>query len=154
MEREGGSVWRKLLWGLDSVTSKRRLRWKYSVHNTLVTWSMQFGQFLLPPVASWTLLFEKWSYSNARGWCTGKTQRDRVEREVGGGSGWGIHVNPWLIHVSVWQKPLQYCKVISLQLIKINEKKKVVLLKLQKHHCHFKLRFAASWIFNLSFFFS
>ena len=37
-----------------------------------------------------------------------------------GGSGWGIHVNPWLIHVSVWQKPLQYCKVIRLQLIKIN----------------------------------
>ena len=27
-----------------------------------------------------------------------------------------------LIHVNVWQKPLQYCKVISLQLIKINEK--------------------------------
>ena len=24
-----------------------------------------------------------------------------------GGSGWGIHVYPWLIHVSVWQKPLQ-----------------------------------------------
>ena len=40
-----------------------------------------------------------------------------------GGSGWGIHVNPWLIHVNVWQKPLQYCKVISLQLIKINGKK-------------------------------
>ena len=33
------------------------------------------------------------------------------------GSGWGTHVNPWLIHVNVWQKPLQYCKVISLQLI-------------------------------------
>ena len=29
-------------------------------------------------------------------------------------------VNPWLIHVNVGQKPLQYCKVISLQLIKIN----------------------------------
>ena len=40
-----------------------------------------------------------------------------------GGSGWGIHANPWLIHVNVWQKALQYCKVISLQLIKINEKK-------------------------------
>ena len=40
-----------------------------------------------------------------------------------GGSGWGTHVNPWLIHVNVWQKPLQYCKVISLQLIKIKEKK-------------------------------
>ena len=45
-------------------------------------------------------------------------------------AGWGFggrgrrHVNPWLIHVNVWQKPLQYCKVISLQLIKINEKKK------------------------------
>ena len=40
-----------------------------------------------------------------------------------GGSGWGTHVNPWLIYVSVWQKPLQYCKVISLQLIKIIGKK-------------------------------
>ena len=39
-----------------------------------------------------------------------------------GGSGWGTHANPWLIHVNVWQKPLQYCKVISLQLIKVNEK--------------------------------
>ena len=46
-----------------------------------------------------------------------------------GGSGWGIHVKPWLIQVNVWQKPLQYCKVISLQLIKINEKKKMMLLK-------------------------
>ena len=41
-----------------------------------------------------------------------------------GGSGWKIHVNPWLIHVNVWQNPLQYCKVISLQLIRINKKKK------------------------------
>ena len=40
-----------------------------------------------------------------------------------GGSGWGTHVNLWLIHVNVWQKPLQYCKVISLQLIKIFGKK-------------------------------
>ena len=52
------------------------------------------------------------------------------ERDLGwggrweGGSGWGICVNPWLIHVNVWQKPLQYCKVISLQLIKINGKRK------------------------------
>ena len=40
-----------------------------------------------------------------------------------GGSGWGAHVNPWMIHVNVWQKPLKYCKVISLQLIKIKKKK-------------------------------
>ena len=47
---------------------------------------------------------------------------DGIGRQEGG-SGWGTHVNPWLFHVNVWQKPLQYCKVISLQLIKINEKK-------------------------------
>ena len=35
-----------------------------------------------------------------------------------GGSGWGTHVHPWLIHVNVWQKPPQYCKVTSLQLKK------------------------------------
>ena len=61
---------------------------------------------------------------SAQGWYIGKTQRDGMGREVGGGSGWGTHVRPWLIHVNVWQKPLQYCKVIILQLIKINEKKK------------------------------
>ena len=33
-----------------------------------------------------------------------------------GDSGWGTHVHPWLIHVNAWQKPPQYCKVISLQL--------------------------------------
>ena len=44
----------------------------------------------------------------------------RLERVLGRGT----RVNPWLIHVNVWQKPLQCCKVISLQLIKINGKKK------------------------------
>jgi len=29
---------------------------------------------------------------------------------------WRTHVHPWLIHVNVWQKPPQYCNVISLQL--------------------------------------
>ena len=57
-------------------------------------------------------------------------QRGRWE----GGSGWGTHVYPWLIHVSVWQKPLQYCKVISLQLIKKLKlklkKKKIWMLKI------------------------
>ena len=28
--------------------------------------------------------------------------------------GWRTHVHPWLIHFNVWQKPPQYCKVISL----------------------------------------
>ena len=38
------------------------------------------------------------------------------EGDEGGGSGWGTHVHPWLIHFNVWQKPPQYCKVISPQL--------------------------------------
>ena len=43
--------------------------------------------------------------------------------ERGGRRDWdGEHVNPWMIHANVWQKPLQYCKVMSLQLIKINGK--------------------------------
>ena len=46
------------------------------------------------------------------GWPRGMGWGARWER----GSGWGTHVNPWLIHVNVWQKPLPYCKVISLQL--------------------------------------
>ena len=42
-----------------------------------------------------------------------------------GGSEWGTHVHPWPIHVNVWQKPLQYCKVISLQLKQISFLKKL-----------------------------
>ena len=42
-----------------------------------------------------------------------------------GVSGWGADVHPWLIHVNVWQKPLQYCKVISLQLNKLIKKKRI-----------------------------
>ena len=56
--------------------------------------------------------------AGALGWPRGMGWRGRLE----GGSGWGTHVNPWLVHV--WQKPLQYCEVISLQLIKIIGKKK------------------------------
>ena len=48
--------------------------------------------------------------------CSGTTQRDGVGREVGGGFRMGGHIYMWLIHVEVWQKPPQYCKVISLQL--------------------------------------
>ena len=39
--------------------------------------------------------------TSARTWCTGKTYRERVEREVGGGAGGGTHVNPWLFHFNV-----------------------------------------------------
>ena len=52
--------------------------------------------------------------ASALGWPWGMGWGGRWE----GSSGWGTHVHPWLIHVYVWQKPLQYCKVISLQLKK------------------------------------
>ena len=59
----------------------------------------------------------------AQGWCTGMTLRDGMGRWRGvGSSGWGTHVHPWLIHVNVWQKLLQYCKVISLQFKKKKKK--------------------------------
>ncbi|CAM9840052.1 unnamed protein product [Rangifer tarandus platyrhynchus] len=55
-----------------------------------------------PPLVAQLVKSPGWMHeTSARAWCTGKTQRDRVERAVGGGSGWGIHVNPWLIHVNV-----------------------------------------------------
>ena len=42
-------------------------------------------------------------------------------------SGQGTHVHPWLIHVNVWQKPPQYCKVISLQLKKLINLENLIL---------------------------
>ena len=39
--------------------------------------------------------------------------------------GWGTHVHPWLIYLNVWQKPLQYCKVISRQL-KFQKREKLI----------------------------
>ena len=55
----------------------------------------------------------------------GKYKPEELGGEGGGRGelGWGIHVTLWLIPVNVLQKPIQYCKVISLQLIKINGKK-------------------------------
>ena len=51
------------------------------------------------------------SYCLSLGWLWGMGWGERWE----GGSGWGTHAHPWLIHVNVWQKPPQYCKVINLQ---------------------------------------
>ena len=61
---------------------------------------------------------------SAQGWGTAKTQRDGMGREVGGGIRMGNTCKSMADSCQKWQKPLQYCKVISLQLIKINEKKK------------------------------
>ena len=72
--------------------------------------------------------------AGALGWPRWMGWGGRWER----GSGWGTHVNPWVIHVNVWQKLLQYCKVISLQLIKIIGGKII-----NKHKVNLKLNWPA-----------
>ena len=62
--------------------------------------------------------------TSAQGWCTGKTQTDGMGREVGGGIGMGNTCKSMADSCQCMVKPLQYCKVISLQLIKINGRKK------------------------------
>ena len=81
----------------------------------------------------WNIYYQVWNRPPAQAGCMSQVLRagalgrprgmglgGRWER----GSGWRTHVNPWLIHVSIWRKPLQYCKVISFQLIKVNETNK------------------------------
>ena len=52
--------------------------------------------------------------------CSGLVHWDEPEGWDGEGGGRegqdGEHIQPCLIHVNVWQKPPQYCKVISLHL--------------------------------------
>ena len=43
--------------------------------------------------------------TRARAWCTGKTQRDRVEREVGGGIGMGNTCNSMADSYQCMTKP-------------------------------------------------
>ena len=58
--------------------------------------------------------------------CSGLVHWDDPEGWDGEGDGRGIqdgeHVHPWLIHVNVCQKPLQYYKIISLQLNKLKKR--------------------------------
>ena len=43
--------------------------------------------------------------TSAQTWCTGKTQRDRVEREVGGGIGMGNTCKPMAVSFQCMTKP-------------------------------------------------
>ena len=49
-------------------------------------------------------------------WCTGMTQRDGMGKEVGGAFRMGNTCTPVADPCQCMAKPLQYCKVISLQL--------------------------------------
>ena len=50
------------------------------------------------------------------GWCTGTTQRDSTGREEGGGFRMGNTCIPMVDSCWCMAKPIQYCKVINLQL--------------------------------------
>ena len=52
----------------------------------------------------------------ALGWCTGMTQRDGMGKEVWGGLRIGERCIPVADSCQCMEKPLQYCKVICLQL--------------------------------------
>ena len=53
-------------------------------------------------------------------WCSGATQRDGMEREGGKEFGMGDTCTPVADSCQCMAKPLQYCKVTSLQLKLIN----------------------------------
>ena len=66
---------------------------------------------------------DRHSRFNAWNKCSGLVRWDDPEEWDGEGGGRRVQDGEHMkIHVNVWQKPLQYCKVIILQLIKINEK--------------------------------
>ena len=70
--------------------------------------------------------------TSCRTWCTGKTQGERVEREVGEGIGMANTCKPMAVSFQCMTKSTKnkkkikkkYCKVISLQLIKKKKKEK------------------------------
>ena len=70
-----------------------------------------------PYTATQTQCNQQWRnpvIQDARGWCTGMTQRDGMGKEVGGGFRMGNTRTP--VADSCWcmTKPIQYCKVSSL----------------------------------------
>ena len=97
---------------LDSVgEGKDGMFWENSVETSILSRVKQ--------IASPGWMHE----TSARGWCIGKTQRNGMEREAGAGIGMGNTCKSMANSCQCMEKPLQYCKVISLQLIKINGKK-------------------------------
>ena len=62
---------------LDSVGGEGGMFWENSIETSILLWVKQTTS-------------PGWMHeTSAQGWCTGKTQRDGMEREVGGGMGMG-----------------------------------------------------------------
>ena len=82
----------------------------------------------------WQRVGHDWTYMRWHSSLPNQESKAQEDGEGGGrgGSGWETHVHPWLIHVSEWQKPLQYFKVISVQLKWIIKKIKTVKKKEKK----------------------
>jgi len=83
-----------------------------------------FGRMALKQVYyhmwTWLPVQVRCMRQGARGWCTGMTLRDGMGREVGGDVRMESTCTPGLDSCWYMAKPIQYCKVISLQLKKIN----------------------------------
>jgi len=63
-------------------------------------------------------------------WCAGMTQRDGMGREVGGGFRMGNASTPMVDSYQCMAKPIQYCKVINLQLNILKKKKHEIAKKI------------------------
>ena len=76
--------------------------------NSMETYTLPY----VKQIASRNLLCD----TGSSAWCSVTTQRSGMGREMGWGfRREGAYVCLWLIHVDVWQKPIQYCKAIILQ---------------------------------------
>ena len=70
--------------------------------------------------------------------------RGRIRRE-------GIYVYLRLIHVDVWQKPIQYCKAIILQLKTKQNKTKLIIEGREAQEVNLKSpRCLALWLVEIS----
>ena len=63
-------------------------------------------------------------WNNPEGWGGKRGGRGILDR--------GSCVYLWLIHVDVWQNPLQYCKVIMFQSKSINRKKRICSINIER----------------------
>ena len=115
---------------LDSVgEDKGEMFWENSI-KTCIWWTASkhvYGERDHQRTASKHVYGETDHQPRLDAWdkCLGLVHWEDPEESGGEGGGRGIGMgNTWLIHVNVWQNPLKCCEVISLQLIKINEKKK------------------------------
>ena len=95
---------------LDSVgEDKDGMIWENSIETHIVSYVKQIAN---PGSMHETWCSELVHWDDPEGW--------DGERGGSGCSGGGTHVHPWLIHVNVWQKPLQYCNYPPIKIKKEN----------------------------------